>query len=350
MTTGTTRFARGSSLFSTKLTATANFPRVINARSVAAGCTLTATTITRFSGSWIADGVAVGCGLSGTGIPGGFGAPVTTVTVVTSPTVLTTNGGMTPGSGITVTVARLNELVYPGAPATQEDPAFPLENLLNSDRSSVWSTGPTPADPLRIQLDLGGDKAVALLGLHGLRAGILPNQLLAGYRTAAQGYAASTYTALPVQNFTSGPRDTGQVLFPVVTGRYWQLELDSFGIPYALANPLLAAITNDLGIVYSPGSTDTYLPVVARDRTAGGMPVVTQLGDDRRELVMLFNNVDQGIRNALLLLAKSRAPVTYVDAFDQFQQIILTTDRLQIAHTWGPVDRYDVTLEAEVLG
>jgi hypothetical protein len=81
---------------------------------------------------------------------------------------------------------------YAGAPARDEDPRYPLENLLSADRYAVWATAIPSAGSTTIHVDLSGgsisagaggaDKTLNAFGLLNLRAnaGSLPPHPRAG--------------------------------------------------------------------------------------------------------------------------------------------------------------------------
>src|SRR3990172_7001714 len=78
---------------------------------------------------------------------------------------------------------------YPGAPAKDEDPSYPLPNLYDRNRYRPWSTKYNSADgSMRLHVDMSGgsisagaggaDKTVSAVALHAVRpfgsAGIGP--------------------------------------------------------------------------------------------------------------------------------------------------------------------------------
>ena len=247
---------------------------------------------------------------------------------------------------------------YTTPPAKVEDPQYPMSNIHNPDRYTPWATpaGTTPL-AMKLHIDAGSNISVGFVGLFGVRwlAGVAFSvPITVGYRTAAQGYAsAGPFTGVVTSSFGTR-RDTGFVLGAPVSGRYWEFNFTTMiagGISFG--GIYLGAISQDLGILYSPGMEDNVIFSAIESRTGAGHLNVMTVGDPRHLISMPFVDQVDAVRtkiDAVFGETSKRDPVVWIDRNDVASQVVLAKNSLRWRHNWDSPNLWDTDLELEVLG
>jgi len=235
-------------------------------------------------------------------------------------------------------------------PPLIQDPAYPMSNLLNNDRNSVWASGPTATDPIVVHIDMGLSQNVRIFGLLGMRAatgGFGPVQLTLGFRTALQGYASdpASYT-IAGSVFVTGP-DVFLEITP--TGmRYLQFSLaspGSWGNGFSLGKFLAAATVNDLDMIYSPGSArGVVVPQIRREAQSGTIHV-TRTGLNYQTFALSFRSITDATVGILNGIAISEFPFVYLDYNNAIFECLLSRADWQRTHRWSPPNLWDADLE-----
>jgi hypothetical protein len=146
--------------------------------------------------------------------------------------------------------------------------------------------------------------------------------------------------------------------YPIVrsTRRYWRFIFSAVFNPFSLGNFFLGRLVtvpanNDLGIVWSPGSTERRIPAINQLLTAGGNQHAVRYGIDRRELNIQLNAVNQAKLDAVEDLYDMRqdlyGPPVILTGWDVAYQVqprdLVTVNR------WGNPDLYDIALNLDVM-
>lgn len=238
-----------------------------------------------------------------------------------------------------------------------EDPLFPASNLRVPDRYLVWGVPATGGD-VTLGIDVGPGRTTHVVGIHGFvndASAVFPNTWSCdgGNVWPRDGtwaavvpprWLLSTVGTLP----QGSKRDDGLVLGAPVTYRYfeWRFAFNSLS-GFSLGN-LLAGQIDDLGIAYSPGSTEETIRARVTHRNAIGAPRVSEPGRPRSRRTLQFNAVPEAMLTKLRQMAAA-APVSIVDPFSVVAQYDVREDGISINHRHGPPDLYDVTLALESL-
>lgn len=263
--------------------------------------------------------------------------------------------------GSTLTYPRIingNTGAYPSAPSRLEDAQYPMDYLLLRDRYTPWSKGAGAAAPFNLQVDLGQNVAVSLIGLHGLRYGTgitNPSSVVVGWRSAAQGYSPTSYTTAATIAISSASRDAQAVPGLGAVARYWQFAFNTLAAlqAFSLGGIYLGPIPYDLGVISAPGLLDMNAYPVSRSRTGAGHPHVTDVGDPRRLVSMPFVNINDALRakvDAVFGPGTSRDPAYWLDQNDVLRQVVLSGDQLGWTLNFTPPNAWSATVEVEVLG
>lgn len=233
-------------------------------------------------------------------------------------------------------------------PLPAADPNFPVANIKDPDRYVVHSYPATSSDCVYM-LDVGLSHTITHVGFLNLHRG--GTELLPTSVNIERGTTFGSWTAaLPGAStlaINAGVRDGAAALASPVTDRYWRF---TFPIPisgFALGK-LLVASTADLGIAYSPGTTEEVVRQRTSNRNAMGARLVTETGPARRRFTLRYNSVPQATRDSLVAMA-SAAPLVLLHANGSVAECDLATDGIEVTHRWGPPDLYDAAIELEQL-
>jgi len=118
-----------------------------------------------------------------------------------------------------------------GAPAIDEDPAFPLANIQRTTRNRFWRSSNAPASPLDpFDYDLSSNQVIKVYGLARIRhfrgtAGITTFRLYSATGT----YPPAGWTLRATQTVTTADNDLFWELSPTISARLWRFEFDNAG-------------------------------------------------------------------------------------------------------------------------
>jgi len=236
-------------------------------------------------------------------------------------------------------------------PALVEDPQYPMSNLLNPSLYTPWVT-PQGTTPSTVELHIQTvSSTIAFLGFFGCRLLSLP--FTASYRIASAGYSSTgPWTSLIGGSLDA--RHNGFVLAASTIGMYWRF-LFTFAPAsgFSIGSISLAPVTQDLGIVYSPGAEDLMVFPSIQSRNGAGHLEVVSVGDPRRLVVLPFRTVTDAMRtkiDAIFGAASRREPAVWIDQNDVARPVVLANSDLRWRHAWAPPNLWDCDVEIEVLG
>lgn len=242
-----------------------------------------------------------------------------------------------------------------GAPALQQDAAYPMSNLLNPSRSSVWATGASPPSPFYVHITINSQNVIGW-GFLGMRGATGPGFIDFGYRTAAQGYSIdpAQYTALSTLGGT-GPIDK-YFAFTSQSMRHLQFTVRfSPAAGFALGKFVVARSKDDWfldtpgkGSIYSPGSSRVIEVPQVRVRSQAGEQHVTVLSRSAyRRFSFIFNNVAESTKTFLETFAQETNPSTYVAVDGTVYEVLPVPGGITATQVW--IGRWDCTVEMESL-
>jgi hypothetical protein len=237
-----------------------------------------------------------------------------------------------------------------GGPALVQDPAYPMSNLMNNDRGSVWSTGITAVNPIYVHIDMGSNQVIrifAILGMQALAGGFLPSQVAVGYRTGTYSSVPGDYTSAGLMFATTA--DTMLELTPT-TMRFIQFTLvmpgTGWGNGFSLGKFLAAAVIDDMGMVYSPGSVHRGIVVPQiRSESQSGAVHITRTGPNYLTFNLEFRKIDNTTVGRLSSIAAlGEVPFLYIDQNNAPYECIVADAEWQRVHLWSPPDLWDAAL------
>lgn len=269
--------------------------------------------------------------------------------------------------GGTATPVLINgNAAYLNKPALEEDAAQPMARVLTPDRYLPWKTSnapPSGADALKLDIDLGADRAIKAISFHGIRCLSVPEGLVprpftvhVAYRTAAQTYdGAGLFTDFAggaSVGFGAGPTiglNRDAVIEDSVprTMRYVRcLWGDAVNSPFSLGRLFVGATPpQDVGRLYWPNSSDdVVLPAIVSD-TMG----VTFTGDTQRRFNIILANIDAATLAALISLRHTRQSFIYYRHDGTVHECILVGLQSTVAHLFAAADSYAWTLNVMAL-
>ena len=140
-----------------------------------------------------------------------------------------------------------------------------------------------------------------------------------------------------------------------ITARYIEFEFPAVFQPFSLSC-FVAAQVLDMGIVYTPGSTDAIVRQFVENQTVEGTTTLTRTGPDRQRFRTMFANITQAQRDALFALAApadarlSSLVLLHPQApFTSIVECRLVGNEIEATHVFGPPDLYSVTLTLETM-
>lgn len=221
---------------------------------------------------------------------------------------------------------------------------YPATNVLNPDRTVVWAVGSVVGDHV-LDFDLGAAKSVNLLGVHGWTVNyVMPSQMQV-FAGAVYPFDSSWVYAGAESYGLAGRRDALWMLSETLSYRYWRFQFNLNISGFQLGKCVLG-MASDLGIAFSPGSTDTLVRPRVSTPMVDGIQTKTVTGLNYRRLGMQFLRVPQSIRDTLMSAAE-RGPVSLLDPYGRAFEIDL--DELTATAIWGDPDLYDVAFEVQSL-
>jgi hypothetical protein len=245
-----------------------------------------------------------------------------------------------------------------GAPALQENAAYPMSNLLKVDRHTVWATGISAPNPTLVHIDLGQDRALTFFAVLGMRQppGAAGNTITSifGTRTAALGYSGVSTDYIDRATVTVPTTELdGGVVAASATGRYLQVKVSIINTSLGLTLGKFAAglLDQDLGanLVYSPGAEGRLVTPQVRTETMAGFPVISYVGSRYVRFLLPFNAITTATKNQLDAVAKETDPFVYFNQFDVARECVAPPE-YAVSHRWAPPDLWDSVLELRSLG
>lgn len=129
--------------------------------------------------------------------------------------------------------------------------------------------------------------------------------------------------------------------------RYVRFDFSfSFG-PFTVGKFLVAQVT-DLGIAYSPGTTEAIVRTGVSNRATDGRRTFTKTGQDIERVSMQFQKVRQSTKDALVSAVKAKA-LTMIHPTLGLVELGLPDDEFECSHVWGSPDLWDIVLKGETL-
>lgn len=259
---------------------------------------------------------------------------------------------------------------------TLQDNAYPVSNLLNADRYSVWSTGTsttgltTPPNDAYVQfLFQTSQGSLRYWGWHGMRLTRIPavqlsniNMFYSLSNPPVSNPLDTSWVDTSVPLTQTGNPDGYAELPSTLPNGVWGVQFRLTGIinggslvSFLLGNFSLfrSSGVNDLGatMIYSPGSSRVQRIAQARVVSANGAVHVTDFsgGFQHHEINMQFRSVTNTIRGIMLGLGAETRPIVYRDHLGTTYQILPAENGLTITHIWGPPDLYDIEFRAQTL-
>ena len=171
--------------------------------------------------------------------------------------------------------------------------------------------------------------------------------VLSGTANAATG----TLTFSDMMDFggtglnTSGYTDEIVEFAAPASARYVRFVFTFAAGDFTLGKFLVGTLL-DLGIAYSPGSTETLVKNGVANRGANGAKLFTQTGQDTARMSMVFSRVPQTTKDALMTRAEGRV-ITLIHPTLGAMEAALADDELEATHLWSSPDLWDITLNLE---
>lgn len=157
------------------------------------------------------------------------------------------------------------------------------------------------------------------------------------------------HDALLATPISSGDHDFLYELPSPVTHRYYEFEFPAVFNEFALS-AFVAAQTLDLGIAYSPGSTDALIKQVVENQTVDGTTTLTTTGRDRQRFRSMFANITQAKRDALFDAARAKSIILMHPRADTSGvECRLLGNEIEAQHDFATPDVYTVTLNLETM-
>jgi hypothetical protein len=261
-------------------------------------------------------------------------------------------------------VCNNDHTTYPSAPdpPLNEDPAFPLANVLTSSRRAVALIPAGQSGDFYVVLDLGQARSIGVVGLAG--ASLVPG---ATYPQAFQAYYAtgssypSSWTSFTVSAVTwAGERNLLAVLAAAVDDVRWvRFKFPSANLStgftvgkFVLAEAATEVVeTGKTPILYSPDAA--FAPLSARARVNGmdGQPFVSIYGPTRTSGVLPFNSVTGPTMENLRALADESRPFLFYFAHESlWHECIADPASFAYRHQWATgADVWNVSIGLETL-
>lgn len=240
---------------------------------------------------------------------------------------------------------------YPSRPALSEDAQYPMSNLRLLDRYSIWRSANALTGTYDVEWDLGSDLSLDVFAVHNFRRAAgqsSPSTVDISFRTSVSGYSqAGTWIAI-LTGLSLANRDAGAQLAAPIRGRYirFRFGVGGTGGGFSIGNLYVGNLSYDLGMIYSPGASDTYVRPERRYPLMGGALVNVAVGDGRKSLSLPFGRVSPDTRTILRTIAKETSPITYISYEDEIMQVLPAPEHQQ-SHVW--LESHDSTLELEQL-
>ena len=253
---------------------------------------------------------------------------------------------------------------YASAPAADQDPQYPMTNLLIPDRYTPWSSSVgTAGANIQVHIDLSGgangpasglaDKQVSsfgVLGLRGLGGSAPPSFVSVGYRTRAQGYLSTSYTSLGT--LSTGQLRDSMLQFNQVGARYFELIFTGVSASGIAVGSLWLGVLLDLGVFWSSegGGQWSAEHNVLWSKTAGGHMAGVLRGDAWGKYSLTFGSINNSTRATLfsnLGIATAGKAVVILDE-NSIPRQFMVMDGPRFSQRFNGL--YDAVLDLEMLG
>lgn len=310
---------------------------LLNGPSVVLGninsCTFGLATITRVSGSYITDGVKVGSLLSG-----GIAARFPASTRVKAVSALSLTMGTPGGADVNATSTGSNEsATFSPNQAFIEAAGFPMTNVKDPDRGTLWDCGASPPGTIILEWDFGGPKSVTFAALIALRAHGVAGGIDGMDIDSASAYGTWTPRGTVSVNDPQRDRDA-YATFGSASARFWRTTV-YFSARADLGGIWLGVIDQDLGFAYPANMAIDRLFPASRVTTPAGFPHTTREGSPGHLIKLpiaglsltkrqqIFAALDNAAYNDLVNLPTYRNPIMLTDE-DLIFEVRLAADRL----------------------
>jgi hypothetical protein len=250
---------------------------------------------------------------------------------------------------------------YSGCAARLEDPAFPMDNVLQAGRKgNVWvvpdGAGSNFPDGTSVvlEIDIGSLQNISAVGALAFNTGgsAFPSNVYIDAIPGTTTYNNAAYAAQNASNpiTTPGTRDNGALLAAPVSARYWRFRFGfaTSGIGFSVASVVLSNLLIDLGFLYSSADEQRVRPrsiVEGFDQS----PVLTFVGPEYVRWAMEFNNNDAALRTTLDSLYGDTQPFIFITPDNEWQECVWATEEFSREHIWGMPNRYRMTVELRQL-
>jgi len=236
-----------------------------------------------------------------------------------------------------------------GAPALSEATGYPMSNALQHDRYTQWQVAGGAGTPVNYDFDLGLNRDLYAIGLHGFRllSGTM-GDLTIQYAAAVAGYvpgAWSTFGTIAAASLNaSGVRDVVSVDTTPPSGRYIRLSFVhttavwSVGKVFATGTPTINA-----GVVYDIGGVETELRYQLVTTGPTGHPLLEDIGDQGRAWTVGFSAVSTATKNLLIGLGQQSRPFSLVDENDALYEVRTQSGVVMATRVFN--DLWNVSLE-----
>lgn len=230
-----------------------------------------------------------------------------------------------------------------GAPATEEDPSFPMANLLDDDTLSPWKSSATPADPLQVDISITSSTLRAI-GITGFSGG-------SGISFGVYYSTSSTYPPgswLSLVGATSLNKATTLVEVNQSGVRQLRFEFNSLPGAIRIGKLFAGASTVNLGHEGGPGTSelvDKWRSVIETE--AGGLLVSSLASDSARFRLELpfMNSTD---RSNIKTVAALSGPVMMLWSDGVAWEVFIEDDQIVLERIFSPptLDRTQLKLRA----
>lgn len=171
---------------------------------------------------------------------------------------------------------------------------------------------------------------------------------------AATGTGATTVsfgpllTLAPLQPFSNARGNEAYELAAAVIVRYVTFTVNSVFTSWAVGK-LLVGRTTDLGIAYSPGSTEAIVKRGVDNVTVEGARTFTRTGADGLKFSMQFQAVPDSVKTTLFATVSADRVLALIHPVHGIVEAFVSDDEFEATHRWGSPDLWDLTLNLETL-
>lgn len=226
--------------------------------------------------------------------------------------------------------------------------------LLNVTANSNLLTRTTPGsfiiDGVKIGQPISGNRINAgttVIGVSASTVTMSANASSNGTTDVTFGLLEWLVPSTPL-NTALQSEDVAVVLNSPINVRYVTYSINSIGLTFALGKLLIGTYL-DLGIAYSPGSSESLIKSGVINQTVEGYRTFTKVGPDRHAFSMLFVSVPDLIKDALFNAVKSNDVITLIHPTIGICEAHIANDSISASHKWSAPNVWDISLELETL-